>query len=194
MSVSDKTGVVEFAYGLKAFNVELISTGGTARALSATKIPVTHIEDVTGFPELMGGRVKTLHPAIHAGLLAVRDDPSHMQQMRQQNIRPIDLVAVNLYPFEQVVSRKRVNLIEAIENIDIGGPTLIRSAAKNFLSVVVVTNPKHYDTILQEMRALAGCVSEETRKQLAIEAFQHTSRYDQAIYDFLKDHIFDEIP
>lgn len=191
LSVSDKTGVIDFAYGLTAFNVEIISTGGTARALSQAKIKTTHIEEITGYPELMGGRVKTLHPAIHAALLAVRDDPQHMRQMEEQNIQPIDLVAVNLYPFSQVINKRRVRLYEAIENIDIGGPTMIRSSAKNFYGVVAVVNPSHYPAILKEMEMLGGRVSLETRKRLAIEAFRHTSEYDAMIFNYLHEHIFD---
>lgn len=191
LSVSDKRGIIDFAYGLTAFNVELISTGGTAQVLGQAKIRVTHIEEVTGYPELMGGRVKTLHPAIHAALLAVREDPQHMRQMEEQNIQPIDLVAVNLYPFAQVIRKKRVRLSEAIENIDIGGPTMIRSAAKNFYGVVVVVNPEHYGAVLKEMETLGGILSLETRKRLAIEAFRHTGAYDETIFHYLREHIFD---
>lgn len=185
ISVSDKTGIVEFAQALKEFNVEIISTGGTAKILQEGKIPVKQVSEITKFPEMMDGRVKTLHPAIHAALLARRDNPSHIEQLNQQNIELIDMVVVNLYPFAKTIAKENVSLEEAIENIDIGGPSMIRSAAKNFEGVVVIVNPERYRAIIEEMKENNGCVLKETRKKLAIEAFKHTAEYDKMIYEYL---------
>lgn len=184
ISVSDKTGVVEFARALAARGVEIISTGGTMQALRQAGLPVTYVSDVTGFPECLDGRVKTLHPRIHGGILAVRDNPEHVAQMAQNGIAPIDIVAVNLYPFRETVARLDVTLAEAIENIDIGGPALIRAAAKNFRFVTVVTDPAEYDAVLQEMAAPEG-VSYATRLRLARRAFAHTAAYDACIAAYL---------
>ena len=185
LSVSDKTNLIPFAKGLAERGVELISTGGTAAALKAAGLKVTAIDDVTGFPEIMNGRVKTLHPKVHGGLLGVRDDKAHLEQMKKHDIRPIDLVCVNLYPFEQTVSKPNCTEEEAIENIDIGGPSMIRSASKNFEWVAVVTSPAHYDRVLQEMATNDGCTTRSLRHELAAEAFATTSRYDAAITAYM---------
>ncbi len=156
LSVSDKTGIVDFARGLAALGVEIVSTGGTAAALREAGIEVRDVSDLTGSPEILGGRVKTLHPRLHAGLLAVRDDPEHVKAIEAEGIEPIDLVCVNLYPFERAVARQGVSEEEAIENIDIGGPTMIRAAAKNHRFVVVVVQPESYDAVLAEMEESGG--------------------------------------
>lgn len=184
ISVSDKTGVVEFARALAARGVEIISTGGTMQALRQAGLPVTYVSDVTGFPECLDGRVKTLHPRIHGGILAVRDNPDHVAQMEQQGIKAIDIVAVNLYPFRETIRRLDVTLPEAIENIDIGGPALIRAAAKNFRFVTVVTDPAEYGVVLKEL-AQPGGVSYATRLRLARRAFAHTAAYDACIAAYL---------
>ncbi len=185
LSVSDKTGLVDFARGLREMGVSILSTGGTKRALEEAGIEVTAVEDYTGFPEMMEGRVKTLHPKIHGGLLARRDIPEHLAQAAAHGIEMIDLVCVNLYPFRQTVARPDVTLEDAVENIDIGGPTMLRSAAKNFAAVTVICNPARYESVLQEMRASGGEVSEQTRRQLALEVFAHTGQYDAAIATWL---------
>jgi phosphoribosylaminoimidazolecarboxamide formyltransferase/IMP cyclohydrolase len=181
LTVSDKRGLVEFAQGLADMGIEIVSTGGTARELEQAGIPTRLVEDYTGFPEVMDGRVKTLHPKIYAGLLAVRSDPGHMDVLRAQEIEPIDLVCVNLYPFERVAGRRGVDPAEVIENIDIGGPTLIRAAAKNHQFAAVVTSPESYDAILEELRAADQRIAQRTRESLALEAFAYTARYDAAI-------------
>src|SRR2546421_10879316 len=158
ISVSNKTGIVDFARELRRFDVEIISTGGTARALREAGVEVRDISDVTGFPEMMDGRIKTLHPRIHGGLLALRDNEEHLAAMREHNIEPIDMVVVNLYPFEQTIAREGVTLEEAIEQIDIGGPAMIRSAAKNFKDVAIVVEPAHYPTLVGEMRQNEGAI------------------------------------
>ncbi len=189
ISVSDKTGIVEFAKTLKDLGVEILSTGGTARALREAGIEVTEVSDYTGFPEILDGRVKTLHPRIHAGLLALRDNPEHMKTLEAQGISPIDMVVVNLYPFEKTIARQGVTFQEAIENIDIGGPTMLRAAAKNFASVVVVVDPADYETLKEELINLRGEVSYRTRARLAQKVFETTSRYDRAIAEYLKSTI-----
>src|SRR4051812_39886218 len=181
LSVSDKTGIVEFAKGLMALGVELVSTGGTAAALRDAGLDVRPIEDFTGFPEIMGGRVKTLHPKLYAGLLALRDDDEHMAAASEHEVEFVDLVCVNLYPFEATARRRGVTEHEVIENIDIGGPTMIRAAAKNFAFAAVVVNPASYDAVLQELADTAGKLSLGTRESLAAEAFSYTARYDSAI-------------
>lgn len=186
VSVSDKTGIVELARGLHEFGVEIVSTGGTAKALSDAGVPVIPMEQVTGFPEMMEGRVKTLHPKVHGGLLADRSKPEHLAQAERNGIGLIDMVVVNLYPFEATVARPGVTLEEAIENIDIGGPSMLRSAAKNFASVTVVTDPADYKSVLEEMRANDGATTYETRKRLAIQVFHKTSQYDNSIFQFLR--------
>lgn len=184
ISVSEKTGVVPFAKGLAEMGVEILSTGGTAKLLREQGVPVKEISEYTGFPEMMDGRVKTLHPKIHGGLLGQRSKPEHVQKMEEQGILPIDLVAVNLYPFEATVAKEECTLEEAVENIDIGGPTMLRSAAKNYPDVTVVVDPVDYETVLSELRA-KGEVSLETNFRLARKVFQHTARYDGAISNYL---------
>lgn len=188
ISVSNKAGVIELAQKLNAAGVEIISTGGTMKALKAAGIPVTYVSDVTGFPEIMDGRVKTLNPYIHGGILAVRDNPLHVEQLREHRIAPIDLVVVNLYPFKETIAKPNVELAEAIENIDIGGPAMIRAAAKNFKFVTVVVNPKRYDE-LASMIEKDGETTLEFRMKLAQEAFAHTADYDTAIAKYLAEQI-----
>jgi len=185
VSVSDKRGVVEFARGLQSLGVEIVSTGGTFSALKDADIPVTSVSDVTGFPEILDGRVKTLHPKIHGGILAVMDDARHRQQLDEHGITPIDLVAVNLYPFEQTIAAENVRLDQAVEQIDIGGPAMVRAAAKNFRHTVVIVNPDLYGIVLEELRANDGAVSAQTRFQLAQRAFQHTAHYDSVVSAYL---------
>jgi phosphoribosylaminoimidazolecarboxamide formyltransferase/IMP cyclohydrolase len=185
ISVSDKTGIVDFARELKAFDVEIISTGGTAKVLRDAGLEVRDVSDVTGFPEMMDGRVKTLHPKIHGGLLGVRDNDEHQAAMREHGIEPIDLVVINLYPFEQTIKRQDVTQTEAIEQIDIGGPAMIRSAAKNWQDVAVVVLPESYVRVIEEMKKNDGSVSLATRGQLAREAFGQTSRYDMIVCAYL---------
>ena len=185
ISVSDKTGIVDFARELKHYDVEIISTGGTAKALREAGIEVMDVSDVTGFPEMMDGRVKTLHPKIHGGLLGLRDNPEHLAAMKQHGIEPIDMVVVNLYPFEQTIRRPDVTQEEAIEQIDIGGPAMIRSAAKNWHDVAVIVLPDDYERVITEMKTTSGSISLATRNELAREAFQQTSRYDMLVYAYL---------
>ena len=186
ISVSDKTGIVDFARELKRFGVEIISTGGTAKALRDAGIEVRDVSDVTGFPEMMDGRIKTLHPKIHGALLALRDNPEHQAALGDQEIEPIDMVVVNLYPFEETIARKGVTLAEAIEQIDIGGPAMIRSAAKNHRDVAVVVDPDNYDSIVIELNQQGGALTLDTRAQLALLAFARTAAYDNAISGFLQ--------
>ena len=181
ISVSDKSGVAEFAQGLERLGIEIVSTGGTAAALTEAGVQVRSVEDLTGAPEILGGRVKTLHPKLHAGLLAVRDDPEHAATIERDGIELIDLVCCNLYPFEQTVARNDVSDAEAIEKIDIGGPTVIRAAAKNHRYVAVVVRPESYDAVLAELEEGDGEISGETRHWLANEAFAFVARYDAAI-------------
>jgi phosphoribosylaminoimidazolecarboxamide formyltransferase/IMP cyclohydrolase len=185
ISVSDKTGVVDFARGLAAFGVTLLSTGGTAKLLREAGLAVVEVADYTGFPEMLDGRVKTLHPKIHGGILARRDLPSHADAIAREDIAPIDLVCVNLYPFAQTVAAPACTLEEAIENIDIGGPAMLRSAAKNFRDVVVLTDPSDYGTVLREMASANGAIGHELRFELAQKAFSHTAAYDGAISNYL---------
>jgi phosphoribosylaminoimidazolecarboxamide formyltransferase/IMP cyclohydrolase len=185
ISVSDKTGIVEFARGLAGFGVALISTGGTARLLRDAGLKVTEVADHTGFPEMLDGRVKTLHPKVHGGILARRDVPGHLAELGKAGIPAIDLVAVNLYPFAAAVARPGGTLAEAIENIDIGGPAMVRSAAKNYEHVAVVTDPADYQPVLKEMAAAAGALGAEMRFRLAQKAFSHTAQYDGAISNYL---------
>ncbi|QTL99994.1 bifunctional phosphoribosylaminoimidazolecarboxamide formyltransferase/IMP cyclohydrolase [Iocasia frigidifontis] len=189
LSVSNKEGIVEFARGLNELGIELISTGGTAAKLTEASLPVIRISEITDFPEMMDGRVKTLHPAVHGGILAVRDNKQHMIELAEQGITPIDLIVCNLYPFAETIAREGVSLEEAIENIDIGGPTMIRSAAKNNNDVVVVVNPENYHKVLKELKDNNGSVSKETKLELAYQAFQHTAEYDHLIQDYLADVI-----
>ncbi len=186
ISVSNKEGVVEFAKGLAAMGIEILSTGGTAKALKEAGVPVKDVAEFTGFPEMLDGRVKTLHPKIHGGLLARRDDPTHLAQMKQHGLEPIDLVAVNLYPFESTVAKPNCSFEEAIETIDIGGPAMLRSSAKNFEHVTVVVDPHDYPKVLDEIRSGSGSVSTETRLALAKKVFLHTARYDSVISTYLE--------
>ncbi|MEN3284140.1 MAG: phosphoribosylaminoimidazolecarboxamide formyltransferase / cyclohydrolase [Solirubrobacteraceae bacterium] len=181
LSVSDKRGIVDFARGLAALGVEVVSTGGTARELESAGLQVRAIDDLTGFPEIMDGRVKTLHPKLYAGLLAVRDNPEHVRAAAEHEIEFVDLVCVNLYPFERTAARHGTDEAEVIENIDIGGPTMIRAAAKNHAFSAVVVHPESYDAVLDELREAEGTLSVPTREALAAEAFAYTARYDIAI-------------
>ena len=184
ISVSDKTGVLAFAVSLRERGVEILSTGGTAKMLRDAGVAVTEVSDYTGFPEMLDGRVKTLHPKIHGGILGRRDWPEHVAQMIAQGFPPIDLVVVNLYPFRETVARPNVSKADAIENIDIGGPAMVRSAAKNHDSVAVVTDPKDYAVIAKELSQQGG-LSAATRFRLACKAFSHTAEYDGAISNYL---------
>ena len=185
ISVSDKTGLVDFARELTALGVEIISTGGTAKLLQKEGIACMEISDFTGFPEMLDGRVKTLHPKVHGGLLYLRDNPSHEAQAKAHGIQPIDLVVVNLYPFEATVAKEGVTLDEAIEQIDIGGPSMLRSASKNYRSVTVVVDPTDYEDVLASMRDNDGATTLKLRERLAIKVFLTTSKYDAAIASYL---------
>src|SRR6266851_1730084 len=185
ISVSEKSGIIKFARALREFGVEIISTGGTAKILREAGIEVRDVSDVTGFPEMMDGRVKTLDPRIHGALLALRDNAEHVAAMKAHGIEPIDMVVVNLYPFEQTIKREGVTLEEAIEQIDIGGPAMIRSAAKNFSAVAIVTSPDSYSGVASEMAEFGGAISRRTRYKLAFEAFSTTSFYDANIFMYL---------
>lgn len=185
ISVSDKTGIVEFAKELAGLGVEIVSTGGTAKALQNAGINVIGISDVTGFPECLDGRVKTLDPHIHAGILAMRSNPEHMKQIEELKVTPIDIVVVNLYPFKQTILKENVELGEAIENIDIGGPTMLRSAAKNYQDVSVIIDPKDYEKVLQELRD-DKMVSVETNFYLSSKVFEHTAHYDTLIANYMR--------
>ncbi len=188
ISVSDKAGVVEFARDLVESGYEILSTGGTARALQEAEVPVKSVSDLTGFPEILEGRLKTLHPKIHGGILGIRDDETHRQQMSEHDISPIDLVVVNLYPFAQTIAREGVTLEEAIENIDIGGPTMVRAAAKNYRDVGVIVNPSRYPEVIKELKE-KGSLGLETKYALAVEAFTHTAQYDSVISGYLANQL-----
>lgn len=188
LSVSDKTGIVELGKALADLGIEIISTGGTMRTLKEAGVPVMAVQDVTGFPEMMDGRVKTLHPKIHGAILAVRDNPSHVQDMKNHGITPIDLVVVNLYPFQQTIAKPGVTLAEAIENIDIGGPCMVRASAKNNKYVAIVTNPAKYGEIIDILKK-DGEFTDAYRLELAREAFQHTAQYDTAIAAYLSEQV-----
>ncbi len=185
ISVSEKTGIVDFARNLAGLGVEILSTGGTASLLRENGIAVKDVAEFTGFPEMLDGRVKTLHPKVHGGLLGMRDNPEHVAKMAEHGIEPIDLVAVNLYPFEGTVAKPDCSLEDAIENIDIGGPTMLRSAAKNNRDVTVLVDPADYPLVLAEMQASGGAVSRETNFRLAVKVYQHTAAYDGAISNWL---------
>jgi phosphoribosylaminoimidazolecarboxamide formyltransferase/IMP cyclohydrolase len=185
ISVSDKTGVLEFAQGLAAQGVQLLSTGGTAKLLADAGVPVTEVSDYTGFPEMLDGRVKTLHPKVHGGILGRRDLPEHVAKMKEHDIGNIDLVCVNLYPFEATIAKPDCSLEDAIENIDIGGPTMVRSAAKNWAHVAIVTDAGDYSALLEEIQTNKGALSKATRFNLAKKAFTHTAAYDGAISNYL---------
>jgi len=192
ISVSDKEDIIDFARGLEELGIEIISTGGTARILQKEKIKVTSISEVTGFPEILEGRVKTLHPFIFGGILAKRENELHQKQIKEQNINQIDLVVVNLYPFEKTISKKEVTLDEAIENIDIGGPSLLRAAAKNYQDVTVVIKPSSYPVIMNELKENNGEISLKTKKKLAVEVFEHTAFYDAMISKYLRKNMVEE--
>ena len=185
ISVTDKKGIVDFAKSLSRFDVEILSTGGTAKALRQGGVPVTGISDYTGFPEMMDGRVKTLHPKVHGGLLGLRDNPEHVRMMEKYGIKGIDMVVVNLYQFEKTVAKAGVTLEEAIENIDIGGPSMLRSSAKNFKDVTVIVDPVDYDRVLKEMEGSGGETTLKTRFRLARKVFRLTHEYDGAISQYL---------
>ncbi len=186
ISVSDKSGIVEFARELASFGVKILSTGGTARILREAGLDIMDVSEHTGFPEMLDGRVKTLHPKIHGGLLGLRSNPEHVKTMREHNIDPIDMIVVNLYPFKQTIAKSDCTFEDAIENIDIGGPTMLRSAAKNFESVSVIIDPSDYQTVLNDMKNKNGEVSRDTNFKLAVKVFETTSDYDRAITDYLK--------
>ena len=188
LSVSDKTGIVELGKFLSNKGVEIISTGGTMKALRDAGVPVTYVSDVTGFPEIMDGRVKTLNPKIHGAILAVRSNPEHMRALAEHDITPIDLVVVNLYPFRETIAKPGVTEAEAIENIDIGGPAMVRASAKNFKDVVIVTYPRRYAQLM-EMLEKDGDIDARTRKELAFEAFSHTAQYDTMISEYLNKQL-----
>jgi phosphoribosylaminoimidazolecarboxamide formyltransferase/IMP cyclohydrolase len=186
ISVTDKSGVVDFARSLSKFGVQILSTGGTAKVLREGGLSVTDISRYTGFPEMLDGRVKTLHPKVHGGLLGMRDNPEHVKKMKEHDIQNIDMVVVNLYQFEKTVARKGVTLEEAVEHIDIGGPTMIRSAAKNYKDVTVIVDPADYEPVLKEMEELGGWTSLRTRFRLATKVFRLTHEYDRAISRYLE--------
>ena len=185
VSVSDKQGLGEFAKVLADLGVEILSTGGTAKSLREQGITVVDVSEYTGFPEMMEGRVKTLHPKIHGGILGDRSKEDHVSQMKAQGIEPIDMVVVNLYPFEATVAKEGCTLEDAIENIDIGGPTLVRAAAKNYRHVTVVVDPADYPRLAEELKDGNGIISERTNFELARKAFAHTHHYDGAIAEYL---------
>lgn len=185
ISVSDKAGIAEFGKELKNLGIDIISTGGTAKVLEDSGVDVIGISDVTGFPECLGGRVKTLHPNIHGGLLAVRNNPDHMKQIEELGVKPIDIVVVNLYPFKETILKEGVTLEDAIENIDIGGPTMLRSAAKNNQDVIVIVDPTDYDIVLKELAE--GGVSKKTKFYLASKVFEHTAHYDAMIANYMRE-------
>jgi phosphoribosylaminoimidazolecarboxamide formyltransferase/IMP cyclohydrolase len=192
ISVSDKTGVVELSRELAGFGVEILSTGGTARMLREAGIPVKDVSEFTGFPEMLDGRVKTLHPKVHGGLLGMRGNPEHVATMKAHGIEPIDMVVVNLYPFEATVAKEGCELADAIENIDIGGPTMLRSAAKNNTDVTVLVDHADYGAVLAEMRDNGGGISKETNFRLAVKVYQHTAAYDGAISNWLGKKLGEE--
>ena len=188
LSVSDKSGLVPLAEALhRTHGYQLLSSGGTAKVLEQAGLPVTRVSEHTGAPEILGGRVKTLHPRVHGGILAKRGDASHQADLEQQNIAPIDVVVVNLYPFRETIARPDVTWDQAIENIDIGGPAMVRAAAKNHADVAVLTSPDQYDRLLTAMAESGGSVPSVLRRQLALEAFQHTASYDTAISRWMAD-------
>jgi len=187
ISLSDKTGILEFAKELQTFGVEILSTGGTAKALREYRLKIMDVSEYTGFPEMLDGRVKTLHPKIHGGILAIRDNPAHAKKMKEHGLQSIDMVVVNLYPFEATVAKPSCPLEEAIENIDIGGPSMMRAGAKNYPYVTVIVDPADYQPILEEMKKSGGSVSKQTNFRLAKKVYQLTARYDKAISEYLKN-------
>src|SRR5258707_3337816 len=189
LSVSDKTGLIDLARGLAEFGVELISTGGTRKALAQAGLAVRDVADVTGSPEILDGRVKTLHPRIHGGILAIRDNVQHQATIQAQGIQPIDLVVCNLYPFEATVARAGSTHEDIVENVDIGGPSMVRSAAKNYHDVAVLTDPAQYPAILDELRAHQGSLTLPTPERLAAAAFARTAAYDRAISTYFASRL-----
>src|SRR5512136_1781903 len=192
ISVYDKEGIIDFSKGLTKLGIHILSTGGTAAFLQKANIPFTEVSAVTGFPEMLDGRVKTLHPIIHAGILARRDEKDHLKTLKDHQINTIDLVVCNLYPFEKTIQKPKVDIEEVIENIDIGGPTLIRAAAKNYQDVLVVTNPRQYPEILTALQTKKG-VPKQYRETLAIQAYAHTAQYDAMIAQYLRNRWTEEI-
>ncbi len=186
ISVSDKKGIIEFAKELQGMEIEILSTGGTAKTLREAGIPVKDVSEHTGSPEMLDGRVKTLHPKVHGGLLSRRNNPKDMEEIRRYGIEMVDMVVVNLYPFEETIKKQGVTFEDAIENIDIGGPAMLRSASKNFQDVIVVIDPGDYEKVIGEIRSRNGDLSYETRLELARKVFRHTSRYDGLIADYLE--------
>lgn len=189
ISLSDKSGAVEFSKKLSEFGVEFLSTGGTAKILRDAGLRVKDVSEYTGFPEMLDGRVKTLHPKIHGALLGIRSNPEHVDTMKKHGIEPIDMIVVNLYPFRETISKPGCTFEDAIENIDIGGPTMLRSASKNFQSVTVVIDPADYPMIIETMKKNNGEVSAEINLKLAYKVFKTTSDYDRMISDYLKDQL-----
>jgi len=189
ISVSDKTGILDFAKELNNMGVDILSTGGTAKLLRENNIPAKEVSEYTGFPEMLDGRVKTLHPKIHGGLLAIRDNPQHMQSLKEHDIGLIDMVVVNLYPFEKTTQKPNVSIEEVIENIDIGGPSMLRSAAKNHRFVAVICNPLRYSQVIAELKKNKGAIPESLMRELAVEVFKRTSLYDGAIYEYLNRYL-----
>ena len=185
VSVSDKSGLVDFVKGLIGLGWEIIATGGTRKLLEDSGVKTIGISEVTAFPEILDGRVKTLHPKVHGGILARRELPEHMATLAEQGIETIDLVCVNLYPFRQTIAKEGVSMADAIENIDIGGPSMVRSAAKNWKDVTIVCDPADYDTVLEELRA-GGCTSDDTRLKLSAKAYTHTAEYDMCIATYMR--------
>ena len=186
ISVSDKNGIVDFARELSRYGVEILSTGGTANILRKEGIVVKDVSEYTGYPEMLDGRVKTLHPRVHGGLLGLRDNPEHVKTMEKHGIEPIDMVVVNLYPFRETIAKPDCTFNDAIENIDIGGPAMLRSSAKNFRSVTVITDPSDYSRVLSDMKETGGSVKESTNFELAVKVYTATSAYDGAIAEYLR--------
>jgi phosphoribosylaminoimidazolecarboxamide formyltransferase/IMP cyclohydrolase len=189
LSVSDKSGIVDFARELARYNVQFISTGGTAKILRENGMEIMDVSVYTGYPEMMDGRVKTLHPKIHGGVLGIRSNPEHCREMDEYNIECIDMIVVNVQPFETIMSSPDYCVEDVVHRIDIGGMALLRSAAKNFESVTVVIDPDDYETVIEDMRKYSGAVSDETNIQLAVKAFEMTSRYDRLISEYLKQKV-----
>lgn len=185
ISVSDKSGIVELANRLNGFGVDFLSTGGTAKSLRDAGLKITDVSEYTGFPEMLDGRIKTLHPKVHGGLLGVRSNSEHVKVMKEHGIKNIDMLVINLYPFKETIAKPGVTFEEAIENIDIGGPAMLRAASKNFESVTVLIDPADYDGVIDEMKQSGGSVSPETNKRLAAKVFRATSQYDAMIADYL---------
>ncbi len=192
ISLSDKTGIVDFATELANMGVELLSTGGTAKVLRDAGLTVKDVSDHTGFPEMLDGRVKTLHPKIHGGLLGLRGNSEHVETMKKHDIVPIDMVVVNLYPFKETIARPDCTFEDAIENIDIGGPAMLRSAAKNFQSVTVITDPADYNLVLSEMKSHDGEVLYKTNMKLALKVYAATSAYDEMIANYLEKQVMNQ--